>query len=89
MRAVLPLAAFYACVLSDDLKGTCVDGTNPMGVEQTCFGRCHIYEFGPGWYGACDSYKVHSVDVTGPCGDSPQTACLSTFNAAWDALGPI
>eukprot|EP01053_Blabericola_migrator_P008323 Blabericola_migrator_1__8322@NODE_4322_length_1220_cov_1059_309627_g2672_i0_p1_GENE_NODE_4322_length_1220_cov_1059_309627_g2672_i0NODE_4322_length_1220_cov_1059_309627_g2672_i0_p1_ORF_typecomplete_len284_score42_74SCRL/PF06876_12/1_4SCRL/PF06876_12/1_7e02FAP/PF07174_11/9_7e02FAP/PF07174_11/9_3_NODE_4322_length_1220_cov_1059_309627_g2672_i099950 len=62
--------------------GTCVAGQDPFGVEQSCLGRCHIYHAGE--YGACNSYQVTQQDAEGPCGDSPQNACISTFNGGWD-----
>eukprot|EP01054_Gregarina_sp_Poly1_P006929 Gregarina_sp_Poly_1__6928@NODE_3762_length_892_cov_6495_072727_g2414_i0_p1_GENE_NODE_3762_length_892_cov_6495_072727_g2414_i0NODE_3762_length_892_cov_6495_072727_g2414_i0_p1_ORF_typecomplete_len266_score35_65DUF5105/PF17118_5/0_028_NODE_3762_length_892_cov_6495_072727_g2414_i087800 len=54
-----------------------------MGKEQSCLGRCHIYHTGE--YGACNSYQVTAKDETGPCGDTPQNACISTFNGGWDS----
>eukprot|EP01053_Blabericola_migrator_P008162 Blabericola_migrator_1__8161@NODE_4210_length_1279_cov_1212_539604_g2604_i0_p1_GENE_NODE_4210_length_1279_cov_1212_539604_g2604_i0NODE_4210_length_1279_cov_1212_539604_g2604_i0_p1_ORF_typecomplete_len319_score65_58PT/PF04886_12/1_8e04PT/PF04886_12/6_5e05SCRL/PF06876_12/1_9SCRL/PF06876_12/2_7e02_NODE_4210_length_1279_cov_1212_539604_g2604_i01121068 len=62
--------------------GTCVAGQDMLGVEQSCLGRCHIYHAGE--YGACNSYQVTQQDAEGPCGDSPQNACISTFNGGWD-----
>eukprot|EP01054_Gregarina_sp_Poly1_P006471 Gregarina_sp_Poly_1__6470@NODE_3462_length_1079_cov_1252_804348_g2195_i0_p1_GENE_NODE_3462_length_1079_cov_1252_804348_g2195_i0NODE_3462_length_1079_cov_1252_804348_g2195_i0_p1_ORF_typecomplete_len311_score5_23Dicty_REP/PF05086_12/6_NODE_3462_length_1079_cov_1252_804348_g2195_i0891021 len=71
-----------ALAFADAQDGTCIAGQDPLGQVQSCLGRCHIYREGE--YGACNSYQVTAKDETGPCGDSVQNACISTFNAGWD-----
>ncbi|EZG43125.1 hypothetical protein GNI_186510 [Gregarina niphandrodes] len=52
-----------------------------MGQSQSCLGRCHIYYEGD--IGACD-HPVETWEIDGPCGESADRPCLSTFNAGWD-----
>ncbi|EZG43129.1 hypothetical protein GNI_186410 [Gregarina niphandrodes] len=75
------LAAVVVIASADFMDGTCVSGVDPMGLEQSCLGRCHIYYEGD--YGACN-HKVETWEMDGPCGDSVERPCLSTFNAGWE-----
>ncbi|EZG43133.1 hypothetical protein GNI_186000 [Gregarina niphandrodes] len=75
------LAAVVVIASADFMDGTCVSGVDPMGLEQSCLGRCHIYYEGD--YGACN-HKVETWEMDGPCGDSVERPCLSTFNGGWE-----
>eukprot|EP01055_Gregarina_sp_Pseudo9_P001584 Gregarina_sp_Pseudo_9__1583@NODE_2064_length_1173_cov_997_799824_g1906_i0_p1_GENE_NODE_2064_length_1173_cov_997_799824_g1906_i0NODE_2064_length_1173_cov_997_799824_g1906_i0_p1_ORF_typecomplete_len290_score47_37MGC24/PF05283_11/0_29DNA_pol_viral_N/PF00242_17/0_29Mucin/PF01456_17/0_79Alpha_GJ/PF03229_13/1_3e04Alpha_GJ/PF03229_13/0_079Dicty_REP/PF05086_12/1_5Med3/PF11593_8/1_9AJAP1_PANP_C/PF15298_6/9_2e03AJAP1_PANP_C/PF15298_6/1_7_NODE_2064_length_1173_cov_997_799824_g1906_i02051074 len=79
MNTFFVVAALFSLVSAQD--GTCVAGVDPMGQEQSCLGRCHVYYEGN--YGACGD-QVTASQVTSNCGDSAKNACISTFNAAWD-----
>jgi hypothetical protein len=75
------LVAFGVLAVAEYMDGTCVSGVDPIGLEQSCLGRCHIYYDGD--YGACN-HKVETWEMDGPCGDSVERPCLSTFNGGWE-----
>lgn len=80
-RIVFSIAMTIPCMAGTDV---CSKGTDVLGKEQSCYGRCHIYNEGDNVACPGNAALTRSQAKGEACGQSAKNPCISTFNAALD-----